>query len=230
METAFESTATTQAQEDCMADDDIQRLLLEAEERLRATKTTNNDTDALVPSVPKLLPDTSLKPYVRQQNDVATADPSARIPHDLKKDGASTSELVKVNSLKGQVQKKEKPTAGDDWFNLPKTEVTPELKRDLQMLRMRSVLDPKRHYKKENGKFKVPTYSQVGTIIEGPTEFFSGRIAKKDRKKTFVEEAMVLERETRRFESKYRDIQSAKQSGKKAYYNKLRAKRNTRGK
>jgi hypothetical protein len=98
------------------------------------------------------------------------------------------------------------------------------------MLRMRSVLDPKRHYKKENGKFKVPTYSQVGTIIEGPTEFFSGRIAKKDRKKTFVEEAMVQERETRRFESKYRDIQAAKQSGKKSYYNKLRAKRNTRGK
>lgn len=92
------------------------------------------------------------------------------------------------------------------------------------------MLDPKRHYKKENGKFKVPTYSQVGTIIEGPTEFFSGRIAKKDRKKTFVEEAMVLEKETRRFESKYKDIQTAKQSGKKSYYKNLRAKRNTRGK
>ncbi|GES63317.1 nucleolus protein required for cell viability [Aspergillus terreus] len=230
MEAAIKQSARTQAQEDCMADDDIHRLLLEAEERLRATKTTNDNTDALVPSVPKLLPDTSLQPYVRQQNDVATADPSARIPHDLKKNAANTSELAKVNPMKGQAQKKEKPTAGDDWFNLPKTELTSELKRDLQMLRMRSVLDPKRHYKKENGKFKVPTYSQVGTIIEGPTEFFSGRIAKKDRKKTFVEEAMVQERETRRFESKYRDIQTAKQSGKKSYYNKLRAKRNTRGK
>lgn len=91
---------------------------------------------------------------------------------------------------------------------------------------MRSVLDPKRHYKKENGKAKLPEFSQVGTIIEGPTEFFSGRIAKKDRKKTFVAEAMALERENRRFESKYGDIQKTKQSGKKSFYNNLRAKRN----
>lgn len=120
----------------------------------------------------------------------------------------------------------DKPTAGPEWFDLPKTELTPELKRDLQLLRMRSVLDPKRHYKKESGKAKAPEFSQIGTIIEGPTEYFSGRIAKKDRKKTFVEETMALERENRRFESKYRDIQGTKQSGKKAFYNKLRAKRN----
>jgi len=108
--------------------------------------------------------------------------------------------------------------------------LTTELKRDLQLLRMRSVLDPKRHYKKENGKAKPPEFSQVGTIIQGPTEFFSGRIAKKDRKKTFVEETMTLERESRRFESKYRDIQETKKSGKKAFYNNLRAKRNRKTK
>lgn len=102
--------------------------------------------------------------------------------------------------------------------------MTPELKRDLQLLRMRSVLDPKRHYKKE-GKAKPPEFSQVGTIVEGPTEFFSGRIAKKDRKRTFVEEAMAMERETRRFESKYNDIQTTKRSGKKAFYKDLRSKR-----
>lgn len=126
--------------------------------------------------------------------------------------------------------KKDKPTAGEEWFNLPKTEMTPEFKRDLQLLRMRSVLDPKRHYKKESGKAKPPEFSQVGTIIEGPTEFFSARIAKKDRKKTFVEEAMASERETRRFESKYNDIQSTKRSGKKAYYKDLRSKRGHKNK
>lgn len=124
----------------------------------------------------------------------------------------------------------EKPTAGPDWFDLPKTELTPQLKRDLQLLRMRSVLDPKRHYKKENGKAQPPDFSQVGTIIEGPTEYFSGRIAKRDRKNNFVEETMAMERETRRFETKYRDIQTTKQSGKKAFYNKLRAKRNRKDK
>jgi hypothetical protein len=103
--------------------------------------------------------------------------------------------------------------------------MTTEFKRDLQLLRMRSVLDSKRHYKKENGKAKAPEFSQVGTIIQGPTEFFSGRIAKKDRKKTFVEETMAIERQNRKFESKYRDIQGTKTSGKKAYYNNLKAQR-----
>lgn len=91
---------------------------------------------------------------------------------------------------------------------------------------MRSVLDSKRHYKKENGKAKIPEFSQVGTIIQGPTEFFSGRIAKKDRKKNFVEEVLALERENKRFESKYRDIQASKTSGKKAFYKSVQAKRN----
>lgn len=99
------------------------------------------------------------------------------------------------------------------------------MKRDLQLLRMRSVLDPKRHYKKEGGKARLPAFSQVGTIIEGPTEFFSARIAKKDRKKSFVEEALALERETRRFGSTYGDIQSKKQSGKRSFYEQLRSKR-----
>ena len=37
-----------------------------------------------------------------------------------------------------------KATSGSEWYNLPRTSLTPELKRDLQLLKMRSVLDPKR--------------------------------------------------------------------------------------
>lgn len=122
----------------------------------------------------------------------------------------------------------DKQTAGSDWFDLPKTQLTPELKRDLQLLQMRSVLDPKRHYKKESGKAKPPEFSQVGTVIQGPTEFFSARIAKKDRKSTFVEETLALEQDSGRFRAKYMDIQASKTSGKKAYYKNLRAKRSRR--
>jgi len=118
-------------------------------------------------------------------------------------------------------------TAGERWYNLPKTDLTPELKRDLQLLKMRNVLDPHRHYKKDNGKLKAPEYSQVGTIIEGPTEYFSGRIQNKDRKRTFVEEVLAREQETGRFGSKYSDVQSRKTSGKKAYYKGVVAKRST---
>ncbi|KAJ5127528.1 Fcf2 pre-rRNA processing [Penicillium atrosanguineum] len=204
-----------------LTDDQIQQLLLEAEGRLRGPVVSNSqDLDAASLRIPKLSSGTALEPYVRQGDEIATVD-SAQLIDPKQKVLSNSIRPLDVNN-----PKKEKPTAGPDWFNLPKTELTTELKRDLQLIRMRSVLDPKRHYKKENGKAKPPDFSQVGTIIQGPTEFFSGRIAKKDRKKTFVEETMALERETRRFESKYRDIQSTKQSGKKAFYNNLRSKRN----
>lgn len=123
------------------------------------------------------------------------------------------------------LQQQKKATAGSDWFNLPKTNLTPELKRDLQLLKMRNVLDPHRHYKKESGKMQAPEYSQVGTIIEGPTEFFSGRIEKAQRKKTFVEEVLAGEQETKRFKRKYGELQDRKTSGKKAFYKKLKEQR-----
>lgn len=90
---------------------------------------------------------------------------------------------------------------------------------------MRDVLDPKRFYKKEGGKPKIPEYSQVGTIIEGPTEYFSARLTNKERKRTLVEEILVGENTTGRFKSKYNEIQAAKTSGKKAHYKKMSAMR-----
>lgn len=90
---------------------------------------------------------------------------------------------------------------------------------------MRSVLDPKRHYRKDNGKAKAPEFSQVSTIVEGPTEFYSSRLLKRDRKKTLVDEILAGEAVTGRFKSKYQNVQSKKTSGKKAFYTALKEKR-----
>lgn len=92
---------------------------------------------------------------------------------------------------------------------------------------MRNVLDPHRHYKKDNGKMKPPEYCQVGTVIEGPTEYHSARLQNKDRKRTFVEEVLAGEKDTGRFKKKYGDIQVNKTSGKKAYYKTVQAKRSS---
>jgi len=99
----------------------------------------------------------------------------------------------------------------------------------LQLLRMRDVLDPKRFYKKENSKPQIPEFSQVGTIIEGPTEYFSGRLSNKERKRTLVEEILAGEKETGRFKSKYQQIQEAKTNGKKEHYKKMKAMRKKSG-
>jgi hypothetical protein len=120
-----------------------------------------------------------------------------------------------------------KATAGKEWFDLPRTTVTDELKKDLQLLRMRSVLDPKRHYKKEavTKQNLVPEFSQMGTVVEGPTDFFSGRISRKDRRETFVEETLAQKDTVSRFKRKYSEILSTKRSGRADHYKSVMAKR-----
>lgn len=81
-------------------------------------------------------------------------------------------------------------SAGKEWFDLPATTITPELKNDLRILKMRGALDPSRHYKKNDTK-ELPKYFQVGTVIEGPGEFYSARIPKRFRKSTIVDELLA---------------------------------------
>lgn len=136
--------------------------------------------------------------------------------------------MITLEILLTNCVKEKKATAGSDWYNLPKTNLTPELKRDLQLLRMRDTIDPKRFYKKDNKKAHIPEYSQVGTIIEGPTEYFNSRLTNKERKRTFVEEVMAGEISSGRFKSKYNEIQATKTSGKKAHYKKMSAMRRSK--
>lgn len=57
-------------------------------------------------------------------------------------------------------RKKEREMTKKNWYGLPATEVTEELKQDLEVLQMRSVLDPKHFYKKNDLKV-LPKYFQV---------------------------------------------------------------------
>lgn len=137
-----------------------------------------------------------------------------------------SSFVVKVNDPITVVRrsKKEEPTdAGASWFNMSKPEMTPELKRDLLILKNRSVLDPKRHYKKD--KWEIPKYFQTGTIIEGNTEFYSARLAKKNRGKTLAEEILNDDDAQKYFDRKYSEVQKVAKSGGKQFYDRLKSKR-----
>jgi len=46
------------------------------------------------------------------------------------------------------------------WFNLPATQLTPEIEQDMKVIKMRNILDRKRHYKK-NDSTALPKYFQV---------------------------------------------------------------------
>lgn len=112
---------------------------------------------------------------------------------------------------------------------MPRTELTPELKRDLQLLRMRDVVAMgKQFFKKDNKKDFIPEYCQVGTIIAGATDGANNRLTRKEKKRTIVEE--VLSGETvGKYKNKYHDIQEKNQSGGKKYYRKMMAGRRRNG-
>lgn len=57
-------------------------------------------------------------------------------------------------------QREHEKTKGKKWYGLPATELTAEVKHDLEVLQMRSVLDPKHFYKKNDLKV-LPKYFQV---------------------------------------------------------------------
>eukprot|EP00003_Mantamonas_plastica_P022798 TRINITY_DN394_c0_g2_i1.p1 TRINITY_DN394_c0_g2~~TRINITY_DN394_c0_g2_i1.p1 ORF type:complete len:379 (-),score=120.72 TRINITY_DN394_c0_g2_i1:114-1250(-) len=80
-------------------------------------------------------------------------------------------------------------TSGKGWFDMPATQLTPEIMQELKVLRMRGYLDPKRHYKSQDSK-KIPKFFQIGTWVESKADFYSSRIPKKQRKTRLVDELL----------------------------------------
>ncbi|TLS24133.1 hypothetical protein PpBr36_08697 [Pyricularia pennisetigena] len=141
------------------------------------------------------------------------------------KSSSKKEEELSVRSVAPKQPKNKSEDAGSDWFNMPKTNATPELVRDLKLLRMRNVLNPKQFFKKDTRTQLVPTYCQSGTIIEGPTEFYNARLTRKERKKTLAEEVLASSDAMAKFKTKYSDIQTRKMSGRKGSYKKMMAQR-----
>ncbi|EUC32001.1 hypothetical protein COCVIDRAFT_106803 [Bipolaris victoriae FI3] len=209
-----------------LSDEQIRELLNEAAERMRA-KAAQPAARAEAPfKLPKLTPGHIADTYEKTHGNITRLDHSKLVDKNQKALANGIKKIEDPLQIKKQKQEEKKATAGSQWFNMPKTDLTPELRRDLQLLKMRSVLDPKRHYKKDNSKGDVPAFSQVGTIIEGATEFYSSRLKNKDRRQTMLEEVIAQEQDSGRFNRKYQDIQATKSSGKKAHYKALKAKRN----
>lgn len=80
-------------------------------------------------------------------------------------------------------------TGGKDWYNIKSPELTEEVERDLNILQMRSILDPKRFYK-HNDRQAIPKHFQVGKIMDNAADFYSSRVPKKQRKRNLAEELL----------------------------------------
>lgn len=130
-------------------------------------------------------------------------------------------------------------TAGKDWFDLPAPDEAdlPRLYREVEALRLRNQLDPKRFYRKDPGESKgikglpkhfavsLPirhTYrlkltsivpSQIGTIVTTSTPFGTAsadNLTRANRKRTLVDE-LVDDAEAKRYaKRKFETLQAAK--------------------
>lgn len=101
-------------------------------------------------------------------------------------------------------------TAGSDWFDLPAPAETdrPRLYREIEALRLRNQLDPKRFYRKDEGEGKgikgLPKYFAMGTIIPSSTPFGTAstdNLPRSHRKRTLVDE-LVDDAEAKRYAKK----------------------------
>ncbi|KND92628.1 rRNA-processing protein fcf2 [Tolypocladium ophioglossoides CBS 100239] len=183
-----------------IVDVQVDELLREAEQRLRGASAPARP----MPPVPvKDSAPAAEPPATVSKKQLAVRKPQAQPPReDTKKD-----------------------TTGPNWFNLPKTDLTPDFKRDWQLLRMRGLLDPK--HQKKALRSAPPEYSRVGQVIGGPADFYSARLTRKERKQTIFEEVMGAH-DSDKLKGKYAGIQCNKTSGKKAFYQRLVSQRRKR--
>lgn len=156
----------------------------------------------------KLKEDKDVKVY-REDDIEKILKTSAILKPEFMQQTCVTPYYVSKSSVKKQNRKEREKTKGPGWFNMTAPEMTEEVRQDLEILQMRSVLDPKRHYKSD---MKVlPKYFQMGHVVDNHAEFYSSRIPKKDRKRTLADE-IIHDEETLRYQKKkYNEIILKKQ-------------------
>lgn len=101
-------------------------------------------------------------------------------------------------------QEQRESSKGKEWFGLPATEMTDEVKNDLQVLQMRSALDPKHFYKKNDLKV-LPKFFQVGKYEDSPLDYHREKHVKKSKSKSIVEDLLKDAEFSRRVKQKYKD-------------------------
>lgn len=124
--TCGEAGAINSHDEVHITDHDIEQLLFEAEGRLRArdVNSTNVPDTREVPddqpqhsllSIPRLSSNCPLQPYLLQEGDFATID-TTRVLKNVQ----DASNGLGYKEPKQPKVKKDKPTAGSNWFDLPR--------------------------------------------------------------------------------------------------------------
>jgi len=122
-------------------------------------------------------------------------------------------------ALKKERKAEREKTLGKKWFGMKAPDKNDPARMDMELIRMRGVLDPKRFYKGQDRK-ATPKFFQMGTVVDEGTDYYASRLTKKQRKATLVEELMADANIRQYNKKKYTELQT-KMRGKK----KMKAKK-----
>jgi Fcf2 pre-rRNA processing len=119
-------------------------------------------------------------------------------------------------------------TTGPKWFDLPAPSGAdlPRLAREVDAMRLRNALDPKRFYRKEDTKAgPLPKYFAIGHILTTPSPF--GGPSRDDlpraaRKRTIVDELMEDDEARTYAKRKFNELQSVRGERGRATWKKKR--------
>ena len=112
-----------------------------------------------------------------------------------------------------KAKKEKRDTAGAEWGHMAAPQMTAELKRELQIVRMRNVLDPKRFYRASDMKKELPKYFQMGTLVAGAADGASARLTRKQQKTSMIDELLAEPALRQRAKRRFQAVQDANSAG-----------------
>lgn len=127
----------------------------------------------------------------KERTDAPVWKPNIQMPEPLTENDAFHAEWETKERLAEQRNIRPGASKGQPrkWYSIPTKEITPEVKMDLKILKLRNALDPKRFYK-SNDDSKLPERFEFGTVVEPAAEFYSSRLTKAKRKRSITEELL----------------------------------------
>lgn len=188
------------------------------EERWHDQDVIKVDADEEEPPLPPLDPG-KLPPAYFEFGETRHEAPSIIRDPDVSRAEAATATVAvpapspgpkPAGLTKRQIKAAKQKTTGPSWFDLPAPAEAdiPRLYREIEALRLRNQLDPKRFYRKDEGEGKgikgLPKHFAIGTIVSTTTPFGTGssdNLPRAERKRTLVDE-LVDDAEARRYAKK----------------------------
>jgi Fcf2 pre-rRNA processing len=203
------------------------------------SKEIGNSLTALIPGyvAPLELDTSSLNPYRATLSELTRK--AERTDASTKKfvlpqsNAKVTTNFMPSNyaAYSFKLGKKKSPdlSAGKGWFGMMSCEITDQVKADLQVIRNRTYLNPKKFYKKADAFGS--SHLQIGTVIEGSAEFYSSRLTNKERRTTLTQEIMADPEIASYAKRKFTTIQQHKQATTASFHSHKRkvAKKAKRG-